>query len=117
MIYSCEDLQLQGSRGRLFRLSLDPHGYTFVAKGTIDLYNKDLKREGQMYRRLHQFQGHLIPVYLGNVDLTIPWGQELPGEPNREQELQARGFEQALAAKGVRHGDLTFPNMPWNQEL
>ncbi|KAL8797966.1 MAG: hypothetical protein Q9182_007070 [Xanthomendoza sp. 2 TL-2023] len=133
MDYGCEDLRLQGSRGRLFRLTLDPHGYTFVAKGTVDLYTEDLKREGRMYRHLHQFQGHLIPVYLGNIDLSIPWygmgfqivhmlllahgGQELPAELDHEQDLQAKGFQQALAAKGVRHGDLRFPNMLWNQEL
>ncbi|KAL8801686.1 MAG: hypothetical protein Q9182_004280 [Xanthomendoza sp. 2 TL-2023] len=133
MDHGCEDLRLQGSRGRLFRLTLDPHRYTFVAKGTIDLYKEDLKREGRMYRHLHQFQGHFIPVYLGNIDLSIPWygvgiqivhmlllahgGQELPAELDREQDLQAKGFQQALAAKGVRHGDLRFPNMLWNQEL
>ncbi|KAL8684829.1 MAG: hypothetical protein Q9224_006111, partial [Gallowayella concinna] len=129
----CDDLRLQGSRGRLFRLSLDPYGYTFVGKGTISLYIQDLMREGRIYRRLNKLQGRSIPVYLGNIDLSIPWygigmqivhmlllsygGQELPGEPDHEQDLQAQDFERALASVGVRHGDLRFPNMLWNQEL
>ena len=129
----CNDLQLQGSRGMLFRLTLDHHGYTLVAKGTIVQYRRDLKREGRMYRRLNQFQGQSIPVYLGNLDLAIPWygfctrivymmllsygGPELPGYPTPEQDLESKAFERALAAVGVKHGDMRFPNMLWNQEL
>ncbi|KAL9596728.1 MAG: hypothetical protein Q9219_005603 [cf. Caloplaca sp. 3 TL-2023] len=129
----CDNLRLQGSRGMLFRLSLDPHGYTLVGKGTIRLYRRDLKREGRMYRRLNQFQGRSIPVYLGNIDLDIPWyglcteiihmlllsfgGQALKDYPTQEQDAQAKAFEKALAAQGVRHRDMRFPNMLWNEEL
>ncbi|KAL8746607.1 MAG: hypothetical protein Q9184_007723, partial [Pyrenodesmia sp. 2 TL-2023] len=69
----CDNLQLTGSRGLLFRLTLASSGYTLVGKGTLRHYVRDLKREGQRYRRLNPLQGQWIPVYLGNIDLEIPW--------------------------------------------
>ncbi|KAI4150504.1 MAG: hypothetical protein LQ341_001083 [Variospora aurantia] len=39
----CVDLRLQGARGMLFQLTLTSYGYTFVDKGTIDIYIPDLQ--------------------------------------------------------------------------
>lgn len=72
MDQDCENLRLQGARGMLFKLSLASHGYTFVGKATIDCFIPDLLHEGRVYQRLRKFQGHLIPIYLGNIDLDIP---------------------------------------------
>ena len=70
---NCKDLKIQGSRGALFQITLASHGYTFVAKGTRDVFVSDLMHEGRMYERLKSIQGTLIPVYLGNIDLDRPW--------------------------------------------
>lgn len=70
---NCKDLKTQGSRGALFQITLASHGYTFVGKGTRDVFVPDLMHEGRMYDRLKSIQGKLIPVYLGNIDLDRPW--------------------------------------------
>ncbi|KAI4176258.1 MAG: hypothetical protein LQ348_006015 [Seirophora lacunosa] len=129
----CDNLRLQGSRGMLFRLSLASHGYTFVGKGTISLYTPDLQREGRMYRRLRKFQGRLVPVYLGNIDLDIPWyglgteiihmlllsygGKGMPRDLEPGEWRQVTEFGKSIATVGMRHGDLTPLNMLWNEEL
>lgn len=51
------DLKTHGARGMLFRVVSASHGYTFVGKGTIDVFVPDLKHEGAMYGRLRPFQG------------------------------------------------------------
>ncbi|KAI4111321.1 MAG: hypothetical protein LQ345_006821, partial [Seirophora villosa] len=130
---NCDNLRLQGSRGLLFRLSLASHGYTFVGKGTISLYTPDLQREGRMYRRLRKFQGRLVPVYLGNIDLDIPWyglgteiihmlllsygGKGMPTDLEPGEWRQVTDFAKSIATVGMRHGDLTPLNMLWNEEL
>jgi len=70
---NCKDLKTQGSRGALFQITLASHGYTFVGKGTRDVFVPDLIHEGRIYDRLKSIQGKLIPVYLGNIDLDRPW--------------------------------------------
>ncbi len=69
----CMDLKTQGSRGALFQITLASHGYTFVGKGTRDVFVPDLEHEGRMYGRLKTMQGKMIPVYLRNIDLNRPW--------------------------------------------
>ena len=64
-----EPLHIQGARGALFKITLASHGYTLVAKGTVETFKPDLLHEGRMYRCIQQLQGDVIPVYLGNVDL------------------------------------------------
>ncbi|KAL7940092.1 hypothetical protein V8C42DRAFT_364366 [Trichoderma barbatum] len=58
-----------GSRGVLFRITLLAYGYTFVAKGTVRAFIKDLEHEAAVYERLKPAQGVSIPVFLGTVDL------------------------------------------------
>ncbi|KAL9576598.1 MAG: hypothetical protein Q9212_006968 [Teloschistes hypoglaucus] len=67
---NCINLNINGARGMLFQITLESHGYTFVAKGTIDVFVSDLKHEGKVYNRLRSLQGKCIPVYLGNIDLV-----------------------------------------------
>lgn len=130
---NCKDLKIQGSRGALFRITLASHGYTFVGKGTRDVFVPDLMHEGRMYDRLRCIQGKLIPVYLGNIDLDRPWldlgvriiymllmswgGERIDkvkGVRNFETEIMR--FESKIARMGVQHKDIRPPNMLWNQE-
>ncbi|KAL8627629.1 hypothetical protein Q9189_006686 [Teloschistes chrysophthalmus] len=133
--YNCTDLQIQGSRCMLFKVSLASHGYTFVAKGTRDVFVVDLKREGQMYDRLHSAQGIDIPVHLGSIDLSVPWcaiggvrviymlllayGGVSLNRAGKIHNLDSRvlQFQKKIALLGVNHGDLELRNMLWNPEL
>ncbi|KAL9593747.1 MAG: hypothetical protein Q9219_007406, partial [cf. Caloplaca sp. 3 TL-2023] len=49
------------------------HGYTSVGKGTTAENIERLKLEGRVYRHLEARQGRDIPVYLGNIELHVPW--------------------------------------------
>ncbi|KAM0346541.1 hypothetical protein ACHAP4_011691 [Fusarium culmorum] len=62
-------LQEGGARGVLFQVTLLAHGYTFVSKGTVRAFIKDLEHEAAVYERLKPIQGINVPVFLGAVDL------------------------------------------------
>ncbi|KAL8644542.1 MAG: hypothetical protein Q9210_007203 [Variospora velana] len=126
------DLKEHGARGMLFRLVLASYGYTFVGKGTIDVFVVDIKHEGAMYGRLRNLQGRDIPVYLGNIDLERPWYDygirivhmllmSWGGVPirtlDKEMRAQKSVFEAELGRLGIKHGDLRAANMLWNKEL
>ncbi|KAL8659931.1 MAG: hypothetical protein Q9202_006886 [Teloschistes flavicans] len=133
--YNCTDLQIQGSRSMLFKVSLASHGYTFVGKGTRDVFVVDLKLEAQMYHRLHALQGIDIPVHLGSIDLTVPFRQiggvriihmlllayggvslDRAGEID-DLYSRVREFKDKIALLGITHQDLELRNMLWNPEL
>ncbi|KAI4156978.1 MAG: hypothetical protein LQ342_008564 [Letrouitia transgressa] len=129
-----KDLRLQGSRGMLFQITLAAYGYTFVGKGTIDVFIPDLKHEARMYGRLSELQGSWIPVHLGNIDLEYPWyelgvhvthmlllsygDERLDEEVYNYEGLDTRieHFKSALDCFGIRHGDLRLPNMLYNEK-
>jgi len=130
---NCKDLKTQGSRGALFQISLASHGYTFVGKGTRDVFVPDLMQEGRMYDRLKSIQGKLIPVYLGNIDLDRPWldlgvriihmllmswgGERVDKiEGARAFKTEIMRFERRLARVGIQYEDIRPPNMLWSQE-
>ncbi|KAL9594883.1 MAG: hypothetical protein Q9219_006775 [cf. Caloplaca sp. 3 TL-2023] len=130
----CESLGVQGARGMLFRLTLASHGYTFVGKATITDWIPQLMHEGDVYQHLQNLQGDLIPVYLGNIDLQVPYyafctvlvhmlllsygGEPLADEKDLDgMEDQEINFERTIAAYGVQHRDLEPRNMLWNEEL
>ena len=130
---NCKDLGLQGARGALFKVTLASHGYTFVGKATREVFVPDLKHEGRMYGLLRSIQGKKIPVYLGNIDLIMPWrdlhvklihmllmswgGEEVNlVHPKRRFDTEIKQFETRLARLGVQHEDLRRPNMLWNEE-
>ena len=67
--HHCQPLSMQGSRGALFKITLVSHGYTFVAKGTVEAFVDDLRHKGDIYYRLRSLQGSAVPVCLSNLDL------------------------------------------------
>ena len=127
------NLNVHGARGVLFNITLESHGYTFVGKGTIDVFVADLKHEGVVYNRLRSLQGESIPVYLGNIDLIkrkwyeygmcilhmllMSYGGTPIYSTDESMRLQVDHFEAKLDRLGVQHRDLTRPNMLWNEEL
>ena len=130
---NCKELRLQGARGALFKVTLASHGYTFVGKATREVFVPDLKHEGRMYGLLRSIQGKKIPVYLGNIDLIMPWrdlhvklihmllmswgGEEINlVHPKRRFDTEIKQFESRIARLGVQHEDLRRPNMLWNEE-
>lgn len=58
-----------GARGVLFQVTLLAYGYTFVSKGTVRAFIKDLEHEAAVYERLKPLQGVRVPVFLGAIDL------------------------------------------------
>ncbi|KAJ3455527.1 hypothetical protein MRS44_017009 [Fusarium solani] len=60
-----------GARGVLFKVSLLAYGYTFVSKGTVRAFVKDLEHEAAVYERLRPIQGINVPVFLGAIDLGL----------------------------------------------
>lgn len=69
----CHQTHLTGSMGVLFKLTLESHGYTVVAKAVDESNIAQLGREAQMYAELRAIQGACIPVYLGRVELDEPY--------------------------------------------
>ncbi|RSL78243.1 hypothetical protein CEP52_017648 [Fusarium oligoseptatum] len=60
-----------GARGVLFKVNLLAYGYTFVSKGTVRAFVKDLEHEAAVYERLRPIQGIHVPVFLGAIDLGL----------------------------------------------
>ncbi|KAL8968310.1 MAG: hypothetical protein Q9197_004950 [Variospora fuerteventurae] len=129
-----KDLRLQGARSMVFYITLATYGYTFVGKGTIDVFIPDLMHEASMYRRLRTLQGRSIPVHLGNIDLVYPWYEfrvqvihmlliSYGGRSLTEKEYyhdftsQVTDIEMDLLRLGVRHEDLRPDNLLWSEEL
>lgn len=50
----CESLHVYGTRGALFKVTLWPHGYTFVGKGTPVEFVAGAKHEESVYSHLTQ---------------------------------------------------------------
>ncbi|CAH0023545.1 unnamed protein product [Clonostachys rhizophaga] len=64
-----EPLGLGGARGVLFKVTLLAYGYTFVGKGTVRAFIKDLEHEAAVYKRLERIQGLHVPAFIGAIDL------------------------------------------------
>jgi len=134
----CEPLGKQGSRGALFRLTLESYGYTFVAKGTVRAFKAKLKHEGLVYQHLNEVQGQLVPVYLGNnISLACPYFLDVgvrivhmllmsyAGEQAQKDLMASIGLDMdletacavtKLQCHGVNHCDVRPPNVLWNSE-
>lgn len=130
--HDCEPLGTQGSRGALFRLTLASHGYVFVGKGTVDVFIRDLRYEGRIYRHLKDLQGSAIPVYLGNIDLEevyfldigvqishmllLSWGgRNIDGvRPQTRVEIDRTVRE--VRNLGIDQHDEEVRNLLWNEE-
>ena len=59
-----------GSVGTLFKLTLAPYGYTFVAKGVQLADRNRLEHESLVYSRLERLQGEVVPVFLGIANMS-----------------------------------------------
>ncbi|KAM0587241.1 hypothetical protein ACHAP1_009218 [Verticillium nonalfalfae] len=62
-------LYVSGARGVLFQVTMIAYGYTFVGKGTVQAFIRDLEHEAAVYERLRSIQGANVPVFLGAIDL------------------------------------------------
>lgn len=130
-----------GSRGVLFRVTLLTYGYTFVGKGTVQAFIKDLEHEAAVYERLKPTQGVSIPVFLGTVDLRamnkiyyydhrvyivhlmfLSWGGYKLDDVRIAHGLGKGLADQALQSlrsmhlQGVVHNDIRGANMLFNPE-
>ena len=129
-----KELKQQGYRGALFRIILASHGYTFVGKATREIYVSALQHEGKIYDRLKSIQGRRVPVYLGNIDLEIPWhdlhvrlihmlliswgGERADRFKGKEiLETEICQFEDEIKQLGVQHNDIIPDNMLWNDNI
>ena len=134
----CDPLGKQGARGALFKLTLHSHGYTFVAKGTVEAFIRKLEHEGRVYQHLQEVQGELIPVYLGNISLVNPYLLDVgvrivhmllmswAGEQARKDFMSRMALDIKVETNravtmlrdcGVEHGDVRLPNVLWNPEI
>jgi serine/threonine protein kinase len=66
----CQEMNVHGARGALFKIQLPRYHYTFVAKGTGVECAEDLRHESIVYQHLQPIQGKYIPVHLGET--TVP---------------------------------------------
>ncbi|KAH7118371.1 hypothetical protein EDB81DRAFT_848105 [Dactylonectria macrodidyma] len=130
-----------GARGVLFQVTLLAHGYTFVSKGTVRAFIKDLEHEAAVYERLKPIQGVYVPVFLGAIDLRsmnkiyyydhrvyvvhmtfLSWGgcsidkAQKIGDINRSLEDEAIRSLRAMHREGVIHNDVRLANMLFNPE-
>ncbi|WKT54427.1 hypothetical protein QSH57_005011 [Fusarium oxysporum f. sp. vasinfectum] len=130
-----------GARGVLFQVTLLAHGYTFVSKGTVRAFIKDLEHEAAVYERLKPIQGVHVPVFLGAIDLRsmnktyyydhrvyvvhmtfLSWGgcsidrAQRIGDINRSLEDEAIRSLRAMHREGVIHKDVRLANMLFNPE-
>ncbi|OAA64206.1 metalloprotease m41 [Niveomyces insectorum RCEF 264] len=141
----CECLDKWGCFGRygvLFKLTVTGYGYTMVAKGVQAQHRFVLESEAAVYTdpAMAAFQGRLLPVFLGLVDLvrplplhscarvpylmllsyagptptSLPRTQQVPAGLDWEAEADRTAAE--LEAAGLRNEDLRPANMAWNAE-
>lgn len=114
----------------MFKVTLLSHGYTFVAKGTRDVFIPDLHHEATIYQQLRPLQGDVIPVFLGNVDLEKKWWDlgyciihmllmSYGGESVdfiRDHGVELRLMVEKMHGMGVSHEDLASRNTLWNSQ-
>lgn len=130
-----------GARGVLFRVTLLVYGYTFVAKGTVRAFIKDLEHEAIVYQRLKRCQGVYVPVFLGFIDLRsmnktyyydhrvyvvhltlLSWGgcpiNAVNRTCGRKKYLEKETIRslRAMHQEGIVHNDVRLANMLFNSE-
>ncbi|KAG8526422.1 uncharacterized protein KY384_000015 [Bacidia gigantensis] len=129
----CHELDLRGARGYLFKLCLLSHGYVFVAKGTIPRLVPELQFEAQIYDKLQEIQGAVIPICLGELRLSYPYsvgcgvdrighmllmsyaGHATAGSDCSGHQDQALQLAQQCLRRGVLHGDTEGRNVLWDE--
>jgi hypothetical protein len=131
----------QGARGVLFQVTLLAYGYTFVSKGTVPEFVKDLEHEVAVYERIRPIHGIAVPVFLGAIDLRdisrtyyydfrvrivymmfLSWGGDSLAEAGtldamgENPDLEFNRSLLALHTMGVAHTDVRKENALWCQE-
>ncbi|EPE02405.1 metalloprotease m41 [Ophiostoma piceae UAMH 11346] len=139
MSRDCENLLWDGFFGRygvLFKLTVTGFGYTFVGKAVQHAHYYVLAHEATIYAALENFQGRLIPVCLGLIELerSIPLGncqyvahmllmayagtagraRNAPGSVDLDVEEEKT--TSALYAAGLDNDDIHGGNFAWNEE-
>ncbi|PON22752.1 hypothetical protein TGAM01_v208439 [Trichoderma gamsii] len=130
----CTPLEQFGAIGKMFKVALVGHGYTFVAKATLRADWVFLHREGEMYELLKDLQGSVIPVCLGivRVDpefyhedrllsqfMVLSWAG-LPFQGNFDEGVESLltdtviGAYRQLHMAGMQHRDPDLSNMLYN---
>ncbi|KAH6699540.1 hypothetical protein EV126DRAFT_443217 [Verticillium dahliae] len=135
-------LYVSGARGVLFQVTMIAYGYTFVGKGTVQAFIRDLEHEAAVYERLRSIQGANVPVFLGAIDLRpmkkiyyydhrvyvvhltfLSWGGHridasgsFEGKRNLLEKMAVRSL-QAVHEHGVVHNDVRVANMLLNLEV
>ena len=127
-----EPLGLEGSRGAIFKLTLESHGYTMIGKGTPPLHVADLKVERRAYDLLHPLQGTVIPVCLGAIDSPRRYFYDLDvdiyhwllisfaGKSLTQAEFDAQkpsvyAMADNLLRYGIKHPDISPGNILWDE--
>lgn len=127
-----EPLGLEGSRGAIFKLTLESHGYTMIGKGTPPHYVADLKIERRVYDLLHRLQGTVIPVCLGAIDSPRRYFYDLDvniyhwllisfaGKSLTQAEFDAHkpsayAMADNLLRYGIKHPDISPNNILWDE--
>ncbi|OHE90288.1 hypothetical protein CORC01_14417 [Colletotrichum orchidophilum] len=135
-------LRRGGARGVLFKVCLRAYGYTFVSKGTVEAFIKDLQHEAAVYERLRTIQGVHVPVFLGSIDLRtinrtyfydhrvyvvhmtfLSWGghdlYEIKRVEGGDKHLEAMKTRllHAIRDQGVQHNDVQDENMLFSEEV
>lgn len=130
-----------GARGALFKVTLLAYGYTFVCKGTVQAFIRDLEHEAAVYKRLERIQGVNVPIFLGAVDLRslkrvyyyghrvhiahmtfLSWGGkyineiEITADMRSTLEGKLLGSLRAIHEEGVVHKDVRSVNTLVNRE-
>ncbi|KAL2759368.1 hypothetical protein ACRALDRAFT_1060571 [Sodiomyces alcalophilus JCM 7366] len=137
----CQSLLFDGYFGRygaLFKITLTGLGYTFVAKAVQATHRRVLQHEAAIYKALDAFQGRLIPVCLGTVDLarSIPlrncqWVSHMllmsyAGPDLGSRDLRPAGVDldaevertwTELWRAGLVNDDVHNANLAWNEEV
>ncbi|OAA63384.1 metalloprotease m41 [Niveomyces insectorum RCEF 264] len=136
----CECLDkrgLFGLCGVLFKITLTGYGYTFVAKGVQAAHRQALEQEVAVYEGLAAFQGRLVPVCMGMIDLVYPFplqslakvshmlllswaGPDLiclrPRPPGVDLEEEVWKTNAELEGAGLDNDDVRHDNLTWNAE-
>lgn len=134
----CLALDIQGSRGAMFKIRLTSHGYTVAAKGTVSAYISHLLHEAAVYKHLEAIQGIYVPVCLGNIDLCdaltynrarfvhmmfLSWGGQCIEDTANQSKAPPCVVDQGVEALraihqlGVLHCDARPRNILWSEEL
>ena len=132
-----KSVSIPGACRVLFQVMLQPYGYTVAVKASpIDFVHR-LRWEATIYQRLRPIRGTYVPVYLGNIDLKVPYhcdgiaelvhmmllsfgGKRICQQLNADRASISQQVDistRALHNMGVLHEDLMSHNLLWNEGI